>query len=69
MFVISVDEEYAVVRVLGLRVLSQALSHIDGHSYDVLTAVDVETKFESKLYFNIDVIFSAEGRLFEKKGV
>jgi hypothetical protein len=68
-FVISVAEEYAVARVLGLRVVSQALSHAEGHSYDILTVVDSETKEESILYFNIDVIFSAERRLFEKKGL
>ena len=68
LFVISVAEEYAVVRVSGLRPVSQALNHSDGHSYDVLTVIDPNTKEEGKLYFNIDVIIAAERRLLEKKG-
>lgn len=68
LFVISIAEEYVVARVLGFRVVSQTQEHITGHSYDVLTVVDVKTKAESKLYFNIDVVSSAEERMFQKKG-
>jgi hypothetical protein len=69
MFVISVAEEYAVIRVLGLRPVGQALNHSEGHSYDVLTVMDPNTKEESTLYFNIDVIFAGERRLLEKKNI
>ncbi|HEY6871186.1 MAG TPA: DUF4919 domain-containing protein [Geobacteraceae bacterium] len=68
MFVISIAEEYLAARALGLRVVSQALEHITGHSYDVLTVVDAKTNAEGRLYFNIDVISAAEERMFQKKG-
>jgi hypothetical protein len=64
--VIAVSEEYALVRVMGLRPQAQALRHADGHSYDVLTVVDPESNTESEIFFNIDPIWRAETKLFEK---
>lgn len=61
--VISPAEEYALVRVAGLRVLSQALVHDrDGHAYDLLTVQDTRTQRELRLYFNIDLVLAARAR-------
>jgi len=64
--VIAVREEYAVLMALGLRPQSQGLNHIDGHHYDVLTAIDPKTNESRTLYFNIDPIWAAETKLFSK---
>ncbi|MBI1921770.1 MAG: DUF4919 domain-containing protein [Geobacter sp.] len=56
--VISVDEEYVLLRMLGLRKLSQATLHTDGHSYDKITVVDAETNKEFELFFCIDTPYN-----------
>ncbi len=63
-YVITIEEEYAVLRFLGLMMKSQSLQHADGHTFDVFTVVDGKTKKESKLYFNIDRVWKAETELF-----
>jgi Domain of unknown function (DUF4919) len=55
--VISTDEEYALLNILGLRPTSQALLNKGGHSYDMLTAVDPKTNEKQDIYFNIDKPF------------
>ena len=63
MRVISIDEEYAIVRdFLGLRPVAQALISHNGHSYDVLTIrdprkSDTDEENTFKLYFNVDPLF------------
>lgn len=52
--VISINEEYGLIRSLGLRPIGQAMLEEKGHRYDVMTMVDPKTNEESKLYFNID---------------
>ena len=52
--VIAINEEYAILRELGLQMKSQALLHDKGHSYDSLTGVDRDTNKEVSLLFNID---------------
>jgi len=56
---IDVDEEYALMRALGLHVIGQAMVEKDGHSYDVLTADDVKGR-RATYYFLIDRILAAE---------
>ncbi len=53
--VISVDEEYILLRMLGLKSISQSTLHIDDHSYDKLTVLDTETNRQLDLYFSIDI--------------
>ena len=66
--VVNTPEEYAIVRVLGVRVVSQSLMRsADGHAYDVLTVRDAGTGQESLLYFNVDVALAAMGRVFGLK--
>jgi hypothetical protein len=53
--VIEVHEEYVILRYMGLMPSKQSLSKKDGHSYDVMEAVDPKTQEKVTLYFNIDV--------------
>ena len=55
--VISINEEYGLIRSLGLRPIRQGLIQEKGHSYDAITMVDSQGK-ESVLYFNIDKPFN-----------
>lgn len=66
--VVSPREEYALVRVMGLRVVSQALIHDrDGHAYDLLTLQDSRTPpRDLRLYFNIDQALTARARASER---
>jgi hypothetical protein len=58
--VISVDEEYAVLKHYRLRSEKQALVHAGEHSYDVLTAQTGDTHQEATVYFNIDKVVAIE---------
>lgn len=53
--VISVKEEYAVLRILGLTNLEQSLEEHQGSSFDVLTVESKKSGKKFKLYFNIDI--------------
>jgi hypothetical protein len=55
--VISADEEYIVLGVLGLRPGKQSLIHSGAHSYDLLEAIDQDTNKTVPLYFNVDIPF------------
>jgi hypothetical protein len=55
--VISVDEEYVVLRFRGLRARKQSVAHEGGHSYDVMEAFDPESNKTLTLYFNVDIPF------------
>ena len=58
---ISVDEEYALMRALGLKVESQALVSLGGHSYDVLHTVN-EKGERGAYWFAIDAVMAAEAK-------
>jgi len=64
--VITIGEEYSLIRVMGLRRNSQALITKGGHSYDVLEVVDREGKSQS-LYFQVDLVMAAEAALLKGK--
>jgi len=53
--VISVDEEYAVIGLIGLESENQALQAEHGSMFDVLTVHPRESKNSFDLYFNIDL--------------
>lgn len=61
--VVSVDEEYQVLRSKGLRLKSQALDRADGHTFDVMTAIDPQGQTRV-IYFQIDRVMAAEMRAF-----
>jgi hypothetical protein len=58
--VITVGEEYAVMRALAVTVNGQALIQNAGHSYDVLDVTDAAGN-SRRVYFLIDRIIAAEG--------
>ena len=53
--VISTQEEYVVLRVLGYLTPEQSLVQKDGHSYDVMRAKNPQTGIEETIYFNADI--------------
>jgi hypothetical protein len=57
--VITVDEEYSLMRALGLKVTSQSLQRAGGHSYDALVVADDKGK-SATYYFLIDRVLAAE---------
>lgn len=61
--VISVDEEYQLLRALGYRLKQQALSRVGGHSYDVMTVTNDHGE-TTVLYFQIDRVVAAEMKAF-----
>lgn len=65
-FVITIDEEYTMMKFLGYKFSSQSLQNKDGHTFDVMTATDTKTNEQVELYFNIDVVWAAETKLFGK---
>jgi len=58
--VISVHEEYVILRVQGMRPGSQSVLHSDGHSYDKMTVKD-DSGAEHTFYFNVDIPFKHYG--------
>ncbi|MEO8071817.1 MAG: DUF4919 domain-containing protein [Acidobacteriota bacterium] len=64
--VITIDEEYTMMNFLGYKHSSQSLQHADGHTFDVFTATNTKTNEAVKLYFNIDVVWAAETKIFGK---
>lgn len=70
--VVSLDEQYAMLPVLGavrggqqLQLQRQRLSSHEGHMFDVFEVSDMKTGGNSEVYFNIDLIVKAvqEGRV------
>jgi hypothetical protein len=53
--VISVAEEYALMRVLGLQAGDQSLVAHEGSEYDVVTTKNPRTGATLVLYFNVDL--------------
>ena len=60
--VISINEEYGLIRSLGLRPIGQALVEDKGRRFDAITVVDPKTNQESQIYFNIDKPFNWQSR-------
>ena len=52
--IISVHEEYVVLRAMGLKPSGQSLMMDQGHAYDVMKAKDEDGK-EETFYFNTDI--------------
>ena len=52
--IISVHEEYVVLRAMGLKPSGQSLMMDKGHAYDVMKAKDEDGK-EETFYFNTDI--------------
>jgi hypothetical protein len=57
--VIDVDEEYSLMRALGLKLDDQALIHDGGHAYDALTTVDPAGR-KATYFVLVDKVLAAE---------
>jgi hypothetical protein len=55
--VISVHEEYVVLRTMGLQPGKQSVANENGHSYDRLETRSRETGATVVVYFNVDIPF------------
>ena len=67
MKVISVDEEYVVLRARGLRRESQALGTCGQAECDILVVTDPRTGQQQKLYFDVSLPMLSMRRHFEDK--
>ena len=55
-FVITdVHEEYVILHLYGVKVLSQMLSEHNGYEYDIITCLNPKTGGQGKIYFNINI--------------
>lgn len=59
--VISVHEEYVLLRALGFRPFQQSLLAVNGHSYDKMVVKNTEDGSEKTFYFNVDIPMKHEG--------
>jgi hypothetical protein len=57
-YVISINEEYGLMRSLEMRPIKQALLQDKGHFFDAITVVDTQTNQQSMVYFNVDKVFA-----------
>ncbi len=64
--VISVDEEYTVLRIMKLDMVSQTLRGHEGSEFDVMQVKDPRSGKELTLYFNIDLPKKWLNREFSK---
>jgi hypothetical protein len=64
--VISIEEEYAVMRALGLSVWAQQQMRRGEHSFEVLSGSNDKAKQTSKVFFNIDIPAALERRRMAK---
>ena len=58
--VVTVHEEYVVLRALGFKPSGQGLLEKDGHSYDQMKVKSAEDGTEQTFYFNIDIALKYE---------
>lgn len=53
--VISVHEEYVLLRALGFKPSEQSLLHVNGHFFDKMVVKNVDDGSEKTFYFNVDI--------------
>ena len=58
--VITIEEEYAVMRALGFTVWGEEYVHKAEHTFNVLSGTDDRNKKTAKIYFNVDIPLSIE---------
>jgi hypothetical protein len=66
MKVISVDEEYFILRMMGQMPGHQALSKCAGAPCDIMTTTDPESKQEYRWYFNVEIPMKREAEALEE---
>jgi hypothetical protein len=68
LLVISTDEEYMILDVLGLKSKMQSTLKVADQTYDKLSVVDRKTGDAGEMFFNVTIPFGWLSRQFEKKG-
>jgi hypothetical protein len=63
--VVTVDEEYFILRMLDAKLTRQRLVSTGGHHYDVMQTVDAETNAGVTYYFNVDIHLRALDSLLD----
>jgi len=66
--VISIDEEYMILDVLGLKSIKQSTLKVADQTYDKLSIVDRKTGETGEMFFNVTIPFGWLSRQLEKKG-
>ena len=65
--VITTEEEYAVMQALKFAVGGQSLQNKNGHTFDVLHGTDPQTGAKLDVWFNIDIVWALENKMFSPK--
>lgn len=60
--VVTTEEEYAVMRALGLTVWNQQYLRNGEHMFELLSGTDDRSKRSAKVYFNVDIPLAIEKR-------
>ena len=60
--VVTIEEEYAVMRALSFSVWGQVMGTQAGHTFDVLSGTNQNTNETVRMYFNIDIPSAAVAR-------
>lgn len=66
MKVISVDEEYFILRIMGQMPGRQALSTCAGSPCDIMTTTDPESKQQHRWYFDVEIPMKHEAEALEE---
>lgn len=56
----SVDEEYAIIRRLGLKPKVQSLMMVEGRPYDMIRVLDPQTGRKRDVWFDIGSFFGKD---------
>lgn len=66
-WVISIEEEYALLNVFNLQMTQQSTSMSDNHHFDILETVDKQSGKKYNVHFNIDLLDRELRKMFPKK--
>ena len=58
--VITIEEEYAVMKALGYTAWAQTFVRQGEHTFDVVSGTDDRSKSSAKFYFNVDIPLALE---------
>ena len=58
--VVTIEEEYAVMKALGYTAWAQTFVRQNEHTYDVVSGTNDRSKSSAKFYFNVDIPLALE---------
>lgn len=67
--VISTNEEYFLLQILGCQPKSQKFLEINNHHYDLLITKSTQTNEESEIFFDVDIPYKWFGKILKRKGI